>query len=551
MTESFKKILEESLKNRNIKNGSITQAKIIKIKKNSIIVDAKLKSESNISIDEFKDTNNNLNIKINDKIDVLIEKIENGYGETILSYDKAKKHKIWLNLKKTYEKTENINGTITNKVKGGFTVDLEGIKAFLPGSLVDIKPIKDYLEIEGKKFLFKIIKLDKTKNNIVVSRKAVILTINNNEREKLIKNIHEGLIIKGMVKNITDYGAFIDLGGLDGLLHITDMSWKRIKHPNEIIKIGENIKVKIIKFDTKNIRVSLGLKQLTEDPWKNINNKYPINSKIKGIITNITDYGCFIKIEEGIEGLAHISEINWINKNINPFKTFNIKQKIEAIILNINIEKRRISLSIKQCIPNPWKIFEEKYKKNDQIHGIIKSVTDFGIFINLENNINGLIHTSDISWNSINIDNIKKTYIKGNTLTAIILQIDVQKERISLGLKQLTEDPINKFLLLNNKNIIKGKITKIKKKSIILNLENNIKGKIKINDDIKNKFKNILKNIKINKIIKTKIINIDKKKRTINLIFYKEKEKTKKQIKQKEKNYFSSMIEAFKTAKTK
>ncbi len=552
MTESFKQIFEESLKNKNIKNGSIIKAKIIKINKNNVIVDAKLKSESHIPIDEFKDIDNNLNIKKNDIIDVFIENIENGYGETILSYDKAKKHKSWLNLKKIYKKTENIQGIITNKVKGGFTVNLEGIKAFLPGSLVDIKPIKNYSDIEGKKLLFKIIKLDKKKNNIVVSRKAVILTINNNEREKLIKNIYEGIIVKGIVKNITDYGAFIDLGGLDGLLHITDMSWKRIKHPNEIITIGEKIKVKIIKFDKKNTRVSLGLKQLSEDPWKNIIDKYPINSKINGTITNITDYGCFIKIEEGIEGLVHISEINWVNKNINPFKIFNITQKIDAIILDINIEKRRISLSIKQCIQNPWKIFSEKYKKNDKIDGTIKSITDFGIFLNLENNINGLIHTSDISWNSINTEDIKKIYLKGNKIKTVILQIDLQKERISLGIKQLSEDPLNKFILLNNKNnLIKGKIIKIKKKHILLKINKNIIGKIKINENIKEKFKNTIKNIKIDQEINTKIINIDKKKRILNLTFYKEKEKTKLNKKLIKKNCFSSMIEAFKIAKTK
>ncbi len=543
MTEIFGKLFKKIIKKKNIKQGSIIKGKIIDIDHKNVIIDSGLKSESYIPIDQFKDSKGNINIKINDNVEVLVDYISGGGGETILSREKAQKYKSWLNIEKSYKKSTIIKGIINGKVKGGLTVDINGIKAFLPGSLIDIKPIKDLTNLEEKELEFKIIKLDKNNNNIVISRKAVILSENNFEREKLIKNIYEGLILEGTVKNITDYGAFIDLGGLDGLLHITDIAWKRVKHPNEILKIGEKINVKIIKFDKKNTRVSLGLKQLSEDPWKNINDKYPLKSKIKGIITNLTDYGCFIEIEEGIEGLAHISEIDWKNKNINPFKIFNIGSYIEAIILNIDQEKRRISLGIKQCKPNPWKKFIKNYNKGDTITGTIKSITDFGIFINLDKNINGLVHTSDISWNTLN--NNKNIYQKGDKIKTCILQIDTEKERISLGIKQLSEDPINKYSEFQKKNLLlKVRIIKFKKNNIKILTDEGIEGYVKYNDKIKNKFK-------INDLITTKIINIDFKNRLLYLHIYNQDRYTQNKKKINNNNCFNTMLEAFKIAKIK
>ncbi len=540
MKHIFKYLFKKSIKKINIKTGSIIKAKIINIKNNNVIVDSGLKSESYIPIEEFKNNKGKIKIKINDKVKLYIDNFEL-YGETILSREKAKKLETWNNLEISYTQSNKIKGIITGRVKGGFTVDINGIKSFLPGSLIDIKPIKDSSILEGKLLDFKVIKLDKKNNNIVLSRKAAIINDNNLEKKKLLKKIYEGSKIKGIVKNLTDYGAFIDLGGLDGLLHITDISWKRIRHPKEILKIGQKIKTKIIKFDKEKIRVSLGLKQLTKDPWKNIEKKYPKNKKIKGKITNLTDYGCFIEIEEGIEGLAHISEIDWINKNINPFKIFNIGDKIKSVILNIDIIKRRISLGIKQCKPNPWIIFSKKHKIKDIIKGKIKSITDFGIFIELEGGIDGLIHSSDISWN-LNNENIKNKYKKGELIKTIILQINTEKERISLGIKQLKEDPINKYEKYKNK-IINCKIIKIEKNIIKVIIDNKIEGLI----NIKNK-KNI-KKYNINNILKTKIISIDKNNRIINLKIIKNKNNIRKKF--KNKNCFNTMVEAFKKAKSK
>ncbi len=546
MKEIFNNLFKKSIKKINIKSGSIIKAKIIDIKNNNVIVDSGLKSESYIPIEEFKDNEGNIKIKINDKVKLYIDNFEL-YGETILSREKAKKYETWNNLELSYTQSNTIKGIIKGKVKGGFTVDINGIKSFLPGSLIDIKPIKDSSILENRLLDFKVIKLDKKNNNIVLSRKAAIINDNNIERKKLLKKIYEGSKIKGIVKNLTDYGAFIDLGGLDGLLHITDISWKRIKHPKEILKIGQKIKTKIIKFDKEKIRVSLGLKQLTKDPWKNIEKKYPKNKKIKGKITNLTDYGCFIEIEEGIEGLAHISEIDWINKNINPFKIFNIGEKIESIILNIDVIKRRISLGIKQCKPNPWINFSKKYKTKEIIEGIIKSITDFGIFIGLKEGIDGLIHSSDISWN-INNENINNKYKKGDIIKTKILQIDPEKERISLGIKQLTEDPIKKYKKYNKNKIIISKIIKIEKNIIKVNINNEIEGIINLkNNENINKIKKIKNNL-----IKTKILSIDENNRIINLKIVKEKIKNKNKRKIfKNKNCFNTMVEAFKKAKSK
>ncbi len=548
MNKLFKKLFKKSINKKNIKHGSIIKGKIINIEHNTVIVDAGLKSESYIPIEQFKDINGKINININDKIDVSIDNIAGEWGETILSRDKAKKYETWLNIEKSYNNSLNIKGIIKGRVKGGLTVNIEGIKAFLPGSLIDIKPIKDITEIEEKELEFKIIKLDKKKNNIVLSRKAVILNENIYEREKLLKNIYEGIYLYGIIKNITDYGAFVDLGGLDGLLHITDIAWKRVKHPSEILNIGQKIKLKVIKFDKKKTRVSLGLKQLSKDPWTLIEKKYPINSKIKGKITNITDYGCFIEIKEGIEGLVHISEMNWKNKNINPFKIFKIGQKTKAIILNIDKNKRRISLGIKQCNPNPWIKFSKKYKIGDKIKGIIKSITDFGIFIKLNNNIDGLIHNSDISWTNKN-DKIKK-YKKGDKIITLLIKININKERIHLGLKQLKKDPFIKyFKIFKKKKNIKSKIINLNNNIIYVKFKDKIEGQIDINNKNNKKYKYLIKKIKINDILNTKIIEIDEKKRIINLTIN-NKKNNKKNI--KNKNFlFNSMVEAFKIAKNK
>ncbi len=540
----FNKLFLKSIENSNIKCGAIIKGKIINIKNNIVIIDSGLKSESYIPIDQFKNSSGKINIKINDIVDLSIDNIAGEWGETILSREKAKKHETWLNIEKIYNKSSTIKGIINGRVKGGLTVNIDGIKAFLPGSLIDIKPIKNISELENKELKFKIIKIDKTKNNIVLSRKAVILNENNNERKKLLKKIYEGINLYGTVKNLTDYGAFIDLGGLDGLLHITDIAWKKVKHPSEILKIGKKIKIKVIKFDKEKSRVSLGLKQLTEDPWKLIDVKYPVNTKINGKITNITEYGCFIEIKEGIEGLVHISEINWKNKNINPFKIFKIGQKTKAVILNINKEKRRISLGIKQCYPNPWINFTNKYKIGDKIEGTIKSIKEFGIFIELEKNIEGLINNSDISWINNKYIDIKEKYKKGTKITSSIIQIDTEKQKIYLGLKQLQKDPLHKYTkLIKKNNIFKSKIINIDKNLILVKLNDGIEGIININ---KKENKKYIKNIKNKKYIKTKIIDIDIKKRLLNLNIYINKNKKNKN---KENICFSSMVEAFKKAK--
>ncbi len=551
MTKLFSKLFKKSIKKTKTFKGSIIKGKIIDIKNNMVIIDSGLKSESYIPIEQFKDTNGEINIKINDTVDLLVDNIASEEGETILSREKAKKYETWINIEKSYNKSSTIKGIINGKVKGGLTVNINGIKAFLPGSLIDIKPVKDLSILEGKELEFKIIKIDKNKNNIVLSRKAIILSENNYEKEKLLKKIYEGINLYGIVKNLTDYGAFIDLGGLDGLLHITDLAWKRVKHPSEIINIGDKIKIKVIKFDKKNKRVSLGLKQLTKDPWTLINEKYPVNSKIKGIITNITDYGCFIEIKEGIEGLVHISEMNWKNKNINPFKLFKIGEKTEAIILNIDQIKRRISLGIKQCLPNPWIKFSKKYKIGDQIKGKIKSITDFGILLYLKKNINGWINISDISWIKKDIESIKKKYKIGDIINTSIIKIDIEKEKILLSLKNLKKDPFNKYIKLDkNKNIINSKIININNDNILVEFHDGIEGKIDLKDKNNKKYKKIFNKKKINDFIKTKIINIDKKNRNIFLNIYINKKNKNKNI-NKENNLFNSMVEAFKIAKNK
>ncbi|CAL1329391.1 30S ribosomal protein S1 [Candidatus Providencia siddallii] len=555
MTESFAKLFEESLKYIKTRPGSIINGTIISIDKDVVIVDAGLKSESSIPIEQFKNSNNELEIKINDKIDVTLDTIEDGFGETILSREKAKRHESWLKLEKAYEKSEIITGIINSKVKGGFTVELNNIRAFLPGSLVDIRPIRDTTILEGKELELKVIKLDKKRNNVVVSRRAVIESENSVERNQLLEKLQEGMEIKGIVKNLTDYGAFVDLGGVDGLLHITDMAWKRVKHPNEIVNVSDEINVKILKFDKERIRVSLGLKQLGEDPWVLIAKRYPEGSKLTGRVTNLTDYGCFVEIEEGIEGLVHVSEMDWTNKNIHPSKVVNINDIIEIMVLNIDEERRRISLGIKQCNCNPWKKFAETHNKGDSVKGKIKSITDFGIFIGLDGNIDGLVHLSDISWIT-NGEEAVRNYTKGDEISAIVLQVDAERERISLGIKQLYEDPFNNYLSnIKKGNIISGEIISIDNKNAIVKISEGIEGCIRLQDFSKDHINDLSKILSIGDNINAKYIGVDRKNRIINLsIRTKEENEEKNNIVTANKKEISNfnhntMVEAFKAAK--
>ncbi|WP_428994227.1 30S ribosomal protein S1 [Buchnera aphidicola] len=515
MNESFALLFEKSLQKIKTKPGSIIKAKVISIKKDIVLVDAGLKSEAIIPIEQFKTAENQLEIKIGDKIDVSLDAIEDGFGNTILSREKAKRYESWLVLEKSHEENLTIIGKINGKVKGGFTVELNDIRAFLPGSLVDIRPVKDTLYLEGKELEFKVIKLDKKRNNVVVSRRAVIESENNAERNKLLKTLNEGKKIKGIIKNLTDYGAFVDLGGVDGLLHITDMAWKRVKHPSEIVNIGQEIFVKVLKFDREKTRVSLGLKQLGIDPWVSLSKRYPENTKLKGRVTNLTDYGCFVELEEGVEGLVHVSEMDWTNKNIHPSKVVSVNDIVEIMVLDIDEERRRISLGLKQCTINPWKIFSKNNKKGNKVIGKIKSITDFGIFIGLDGGIDGLVHLSDISWNVKGEESVKK-YKKGEKIKTIVLQVDSERERISLGIKQLEEDPLNNYISLFKKEmIIEGIIKNINKKNILVKFFDEMEG------IIKNFKKNNKNNIKlyVNEKIKVKIFNIDRKKRIIYLLF--------------------------------
>ncbi|CAL4321273.1 30S ribosomal protein S1 [Buchnera aphidicola (Chaetosiphella stipae setosa)] len=522
MKESFSKLFQDSLKKIKTKPGSIITGKIIKINKENVLVDSGLKSESKIPIEQFKNSQGILEIKIGDKIEVSLDSVEDGFGETILSREKAKRHQSWLVLEKIHEESTNITGIINGKVKGGFTVELNDIRAFLPGSLVDIRPIRDASHLEGKKIEFKVIKLDKKRNNVVVSRKAVIESENSVERNKLLSNIQEGLELPGIVKNLTDYGAFIDLGGVDGLLHITDMAWKRVKHPSEIVSLGEEIIVKILKFDKEKMRVSLGLKQLSQDPWINISQKYPEKSKVTGKITNLTDYGCFVEIEEGIEGLVHVSEMNWTNKNVHPSKVVKLNDIIEVMILEIDEERRRISLGLKQCTINPWKKFAEIHKKGTKVDGVIKSITDFGIFVGLKEGIDGLIHLSDIDWNTSGEELVKK-YKKGEKISAVVLQVDAERERVSLSIKHLFEDPLKIFIKKYKKgSVIQGLIKKIhSNEKVIINVKENISAMVKFshfkNMDIKKQIENLKTKKKMNFLVQ----NVDRKKRIIYLSFEK------------------------------
>lgn len=517
MNEIFSQLFEESLKKIKTKTGSIITGIVIDIKKDTVLIDSGLKSESYIPIEQFRNKFGDLEVKIGDYVDVALDAIEDGFGETILSREKAKKYESWIKLEQAYEKSEIITGIISGKVKGGFTVELNDLRAFLPGSLVDIRPIKDTSYLENKELEFKVIKLDQKRNNVVVSRKAVIESETSAERDQLLLNLQEGMQIKGIIKNLTDYGAFVDLGGVDGLLHITDMAWKRVKHPSDIVNIGDEIFVKILKFDREKTRVSLGLKQLSEDPWNSILDRYHEGKKVDGRVTNLTDYGCFVEIEEGIEGLVHISEMDWTNKNIHPTKVVNVSDIVQVMILDIDAEKRRISLGIKQCKPNPWESFSKINGRGVRVKGKIKSITDFGIFIGLPGGIDGLVHLSDLSWKNANEKELSK-YKKGDDIIAVVLQVDPERERISLGIKQLKEDTFSKYIQqYKREDIVPGQVVAFKNQIIYVQLANDVSGTINI--------KNNTVVLNVNDFIECKFNKFDRKNRTIHLILHKKCEK--------------------------
>ena len=512
MSEDFTNLIEQSISKLQVKQGSIINATVIDIKKDLVIVNAGLKSEGMIPIDQFINYQGDLEVKEGDVVEVSLDAIEDGFGETKLSREKAKKAKAWVKMEEAFEKKEILSGRITGKVKGGFTIEMQDAKAFLPGSLVDVRPVRDTGYLEGKDLEFLVIKIDKKRNNVVVSRKAVMEMENSEERDEFISNLEEGSVVKGIVKNITDYGAFLDLGGVDGLLHITDMAWKRVKHPSELIKVGDEIDVKVLKFDKDKTRVSLGLKQLNEDPWFEISNAHPIGSIISGKITNIADYGCFVEIQNGIEGLVHVSEMDWANKNANPEKLVSLGQEINVKILDIDPERRRISLGIKQCEKNPWVEFINNHKTGEHIKGEIKSITDFGVFIGLENGIDGLVHLSDLSWTIPGEEAVKK-YKKGDQLETILLSADPERERISLGVKQLTDNPFADFMDKNPKNSVMQLVVKEKdEKQLSLDVGGDISGLIK-----KEEFADIdqISKVQVGETLDLMVLNFDRKNQTV------------------------------------
>ena len=517
MSESFAELFEESLKTVEMEPGSIVTGVVIDIDNEWVTVHAGLKSEGVIPRAQFLDAAGNCSLSIGDEVQVALETVEDGFGETKLSREKAKRAESWKELEAAHEADEVVKGVINGKVKGGFTVDINTIRAFLPGSLVDVRPVRDTAHLENKELEFKVIKLDQKRNNVVVSRRAVMEAANSVEREALLESLQEGMSVKGIVKNLTDYGAFVDLGGVDGLLHITDMAWKRIKHPSEIVEVGQEIDVKILKFDRERNRVSLGLKQLGEDPWVEITNRYPEGSRVKARVTNLTDYGCFAELEEGVEGLVHVSEMDWTNKNVHPSKIVQLGDEVEVMVLDIDEERRRISLGIKQCQQNPWDAFASQYSKGDKIAGSIKSITDFGIFIGLEGNIDGLVHLSDISWNEAGEEAVRN-YKKGDEIETVILSIDPERERISLGIKQLEDDAFSGYVAENDRgSIVTGEVVEVDAKSVTIKLADEVEGILKASDISRDKVDDARSLYKVGDSVEAKIISVDRKNRGLAL----------------------------------
>ena len=517
MSESFAELFEQSLNDINMEPGAIVEATIVDIEGDWITVNAGLKSEGQIPASQFKDDNGVLAVKVGDTVSVALEAVEDGFGETRLSREKAKRAEAWKELEAAFEGEQIVRGVINGKVKGGFTVDVNSIRAFLPGSLVDVRPVRDTTHLENKELDFKVIKLDPKRNNVVVSRRAVLEAENSAEREALLATLQEGQQVKGIVKNLTDYGAFVDLGGVDGLLHITDMAWKRIKHPSEIVAVGDEINVKVLKFDRDRNRVSLGLKQLGEDPWVNIKARYPENTRVTARVTNLTDYGCFAELEEGVEGLVHVSEMDWTNKNIHPSKVVQVGDDVGVMVLDIDEERRRISLGIKQCTQNPWEEFNSTYNKGDRVSGTIKSITDFGIFIGLNGGIDGLVHLSDISWSEAGEEAVRK-YRKGDEAEAVILSIDPERERISLGIKQLESDPVAEFLAVNDKGaVVSGRVVEVEPKQALVELATDVIAILKASEISEDRVDDATTALKEGDAVEARIINVDRKTRVIHL----------------------------------
>ncbi|MCL6618919.1 MAG: 30S ribosomal protein S1 [Thermomonas hydrothermalis] len=517
-TESFAELFEASQADlAKLKPGAIVKGTVVDIRNDVVVINAGLKSEGVVPIEQFRNEAGEIDVKIGDEVKVALDAIENGFGETVLSREKAKRAMVWDELEEALEKNATVVGRISGKVKGGFTVDIKDVRAFLPGSLVDVRPVRDPAYLEGKELEFKLIKLDRKRNNVVVSRRAVVESEYSEEREALQEKLVEGAVLKGVVKNLTDYGAFVDLGGIDGLLHITDMAWKRVRHPSEVVEVGQELEVRVLKYDRERNRVSLGLKQLGEDPWDNIARRYPPNSRVFGKVSNVTEYGAFVEIEPGVEGLVHVSEMDWTNKNVNPAKVVQVGDEVEVMILDVDEERRRISLGMKQCTQNPWEVFAATHKKGDKVSGQIKSITDFGIFIGLEGGIDGLVHLSDLSWNS-NAEDLARNYKKGDTLEAVVLAVDPERERISLGVKQLEQDPLGQFVAAHPKGSkVTGTVKDVDAKGAVIDLGDGVEGYVMARDISDERVEDASQVLKVGQQIEAKFVGMDRKGRTLQL----------------------------------
>jgi small subunit ribosomal protein S1 len=518
MTESFAELFEASeAKFAKLKPGAIVIGVVVEVRNDVVVINAGLKSEGIVPIEQFRNDAGEIDVGVGDEVKVALDSLENGFGETVLSREKAKRAMVWDELEEALEANATITGRISGKVKGGFTVDIKDVRAFLPGSLVDVRPVRDPVYLEGKELEFKIIKLDRKRNNVVVSRRAVVESEHSEEREQLLERLQEGAIVTGVVKNLTDYGAFVDLGGIDGLLHITDMAWKRVRHPSEVVNVGDELKVRVLKFDRERNRVSLGLKQLGEDPWDNIARRYPTGARLIGKVSNVTDYGCFVEIEPGVEGLVHVSEMDWTNKNVNPSKVVQVGDECEVMVLDVDEERRRISLGIKQTRSNPWEAFAAIHKKNDKVSGQIKSITDFGIFVGLDGGIDGLVHLSDISWNATGED-IVRNFKKGDTVEAVVLAVDPERERISLGIKQLEQDPFGQYMAGNPKgSVLNGVVKEVDSKGATIELADGIEGYVRASDIAKERVDDATQFLKVGDKIEAKHIGMDRKGRVVQL----------------------------------
>jgi len=517
MTESFAELFEQSQTLAKLKPGAIVSGIVVEIRNDVVVINAGLKSEGIVPIEQFRNEQGELEVKLGDEVKVALDAIEDGFGETRLSREKAKRSLVWDELETAQQANATVTGRISGKVKGGFTVDIKDVRAFLPGSLVDVRPVRDPVYLEGKELEFKIIKLDRKRNNVVVSRRAVVESEHSEEREQLLERLQENAVVKGVVKNLTDYGAFVDLGGIDGLLHITDMAWKRVRHPSEVVNVGDELEVRVLRFDRERNRVSLGLKQLGEDPWVAIARRYPTGTRLFGKVSNVTDYGCFVELEPGVEGLVHVSEMDWTNKNVNPAKLVQVGDEVEVMVLDVDEERRRISLGVKQTQANPWESFAAIHKKNDRVSGQIKSITDFGIFVGLDGGIDGLVHLSDISWQSTGED-LVRNFKKGDTVEAVVLAVDPERERISLGIKQLEQDPFGQFMAAHPRgSIVNGTVKEVDAKGATIELEDGVEGYLRANDIAKERVDDATQHLKVGDKVEAKYTGMDRKGRVLQL----------------------------------